>query len=254
MNRNWFGTSVVICVVALLTYGCATELPIERPFSLGGHGEHSKIVCCLLIPDGNNLLTNGSLEDDPTNPRFHPNVSGGVMSLPFGSTTIPGWTVVGVTVSGGNPQEIAWGGNNNQFVPNGATDGNFFVDLTGVFDRQSADGFFAGVQQTFTTVPNQFFDYELSFDIMVANFQRPIEVIAEIRNNPNDEKPYESKTCEIVASDPPTQTCTKFFKAQSTSTTLTIKATKGNGYVGLDKVFVECLTPFGFPGFLDLCH
>src|SRR5450755_236096 len=101
----------------------APQLPFEHTaISLSG----------MAPPDGVNLLANGSFEDgtSPGGP-FKPN-SQGFMSLQSGSTSLPGWTVVDNTRFG---QDIAWLQNANSFVPNGATDGTHFLDLTGASDK-----------------------------------------------------------------------------------------------------------------------
>src|SRR4051812_895346 len=66
-----------------------------------------------------------------------------IQQLLVGSTAMTGWTVVS--------DEIGWARNDNPFVPNGATDGQFFLDLTGFSDSPPH----GGVRQTVATVPGQ---------------------------------------------------------------------------------------------------
>ena len=76
------------------------------------------------------------------------------------STTIPSWTVTGAA-----GVEVAWLRNMNDYVPNGATDGSHFLDLTGYHDRPDPNGHFGGVTQTFPTAAG--FDYHVFLDIGV---------------------------------------------------------------------------------------
>ena len=95
---------------------------------------YSRVRCCFRWPDGIDVLANGSFEEG----QFRPNKSGGIMSLPVDSTTMPGWTVVGDRKVA--DQDVAWAPNSNAFVSNGTTDKQFFLDLTGANDKQSSDG------------------------------------------------------------------------------------------------------------------
>ena len=110
-------------------------------------------------------LVNGSFEN--VNNSFVGAISN-VDPLPVGSTAVPGWTVV--------TSEGAWGRNDNPFVPNGATNGSFFLDLTGFDDAAP----YAGVTQTVPTVPGQ--SYVLEFDLITNQsdfrFAGPIGVTA----------------------------------------------------------------------------
>jgi len=211
---------------------------------------YSRIVCCRAIfywADGQSVLVNGSFED-PTG-VFRPNVSGGIMKLDVGSTTIQGWTVVGT-----GDQNVAWGPNENTPVPNGATDGRFFLDLTGIPPDKSVNGFFGGVQQTFATAADR--EYELSFDIMVFNptLPGPISAVGQIRTAPG-ESPYAMVPCgpfNPTGAGNQKMTCTgRFPTNKATSITLTIVGIAGinTQYIGLDNVSVQCVSLLGSTGF-----
>ncbi len=153
--------------------------------------------CNQILPtwaDGQNVLQNGSFEDGtgPDGP-FKPDGSGIMIVLPD-STTIPNWTVIGV-----KGVEVAWLRNLNDYVPNGATDGSHFLDLTGYHDRADSNGHFGGVMQTFPTAVG--FDYHVIFDMGVyinssipaKSLPGPISVIVGW-SGPNGEN-YSEQTC-----------------------------------------------------------
>ena len=73
------------------------------------------------------------------------------MTLPVGSTAMPGWTVAG-------SEALAWIGPANPFSLT-ASAGNYFLDLTGY----NSGGPFSGVTQSITTVPGS--TYQLSVDL-----------------------------------------------------------------------------------------
>jgi hypothetical protein len=110
-------------------------------------------------------FTNGSFElgqyDDAV-------ANGHVMSLPVGSPAITGWTVV----SG----ELGWGRNDNAFIPNSATNGNFLLDLTGFHDAVP----YGGVTQTADTAIGSI--YSLGFDLITqesdSRYKGPVAVQA----------------------------------------------------------------------------
>lgn len=94
-----------------------------------------------------NLLVNGSFE----NGSFAPD-GNGFMSLPPGSTAITAWTTFSA--------EIVWASSSNVSSWS-ASDGNFFLDLTGYHDSSP----YGGVDQTFTTVAGT--AYHVTFDLSV---------------------------------------------------------------------------------------
>ena len=117
---------------------------IERTFVLG------VAVIGLALPSYGSLLTNGSFEDgnfvpDPAHPGDD------TMSLAVGATDMTGWTV--------QIAPLAWIGPFNPFGLS-ASDGSFFLDLSGYHDSSP----FAGVLQASipTTIGTT---YRLTFDI-----------------------------------------------------------------------------------------
>ena len=94
--------------------------------------------------DPQELIVNGSFENTARTFVADPS---GVMSVPPGSSVIPGWTVVNAA--------LLWGGINDYGValPSGPATpfGHFYVDLTGSLDTLP----YAGVTQTIATAPNQ---------------------------------------------------------------------------------------------------
>lgn len=203
-------------------------------------------------PDEQNVLQNGSFEDP--NGSFKSPKGDGQMPLPPGSTTIPGWTVMGAT-----NVEVSWMQNDNNYVRNGATDGTHFLDLSGPADVADPKGQFGFVTQTFPTVVG--FNYHLRFDIGIFNptYNAAITVFAAL-SGPNGENKTEMscgltkeqqpgpgpqwKTCETGwrATDSP------YFKAVSATTTLRIYGvgtSHTTTYIGLDRVLVDCVAPLG---------
>ncbi len=95
-----------------------------------------------------NLLTNGSFEDT-TN---FVNQGNDTMDLPVGSSLMPGWTVSG-------SHYVSWIGPTNPFLGLTASDGSYFLDLTGyIFGAP-----FSGVSQTIPTQAGA--TYLLTFDL-----------------------------------------------------------------------------------------
>jgi hypothetical protein len=94
-----------------------------------------------------NLIVNGSFESG----AFVDNTGQDTMNLAPGSTAITGWTVT--------TANLAWIGPSNPFGLT-ASDGSYFLDLTGYHDNQP----YAGVAATsISTVIGQ--KYEVSFDL-----------------------------------------------------------------------------------------
>jgi hypothetical protein len=149
--------------------------------------------------------------------------------------------------------EVAWLRNVNDYVPNGATDGSHFLDLTGYHDRPDPSGHFGGVTQTFPTVAGFDYDYHVFLDIGVfissvsgKNLPGPISVIVGW-SGPNGENPSE-QTCgpfDATAEGAQWHTCELPFHARTANTTVRIYGALGKHYIGLDKVMVQCVAPLG---------
>ena len=189
---------------------------------------------CFLMWAGHaqaNLLTNGSFEN--TNGTF---VDDGnkTMSLASGSTAIPGWTATNGTIT-------AWIQNGNPWnIP--ASNGSFFLDLTGYFDSVT----YGGVTQSFATTIGT--NYVLTFDLGYGGnsgaFAGPASVNVSVGG---------AATTFTSASGTPNPAVwnheTYNFTATSTSTTLSIigHSTAGGAYIGLDNADVELGTASSVP-------
>jgi hypothetical protein len=93
------------------------------------------------------FITNGSFENTA---NFVPIAGDDAMSLNPGATNITGWTVINA--------ELAWIGPSNPFRVS-ASDGQYFLDLTGYHDSSP----YGGITQTISTTPGA--TYALSFDL-----------------------------------------------------------------------------------------
>src|SRR5664279_2245041 len=195
-------------------------------------------------PDGVNLLVDGSFEDGtgPDGP-FKPNPQGW-MTLQSGSTSLPGWTVVDNTRFG---QDIAWVQNANCCVPNGATDGTHFLDLTGGSDKADPNGHFGVIRQSFATIPRT--RYWASVDIGVKNPDHPgpIQVRMAMSATNSNLIEYAQVTCpyEPAAQGAQSKPCSMEFTANSDSTLVSIYGELGKTYIGIDNVTVQCIAPLG---------
>jgi hypothetical protein len=189
-----------------------------------------------------NLLVNGGFEN--TGGTWADNSGFGYMLVNSGSTTIPGWTVTG--------QNIAW-------IPSGlfgllGTEGNYFLDLTGVINQPPFGGVLG---TTISTVAGN--TYTLSFDVGRGDGEDGNPVVVQATAG------AQTGTFTVSAADPGAGNIAwnRFalqFQATGPSTTITINGTaanNGNGFIGLDKVTVVpepttmvagalLLLPFGF--------
>jgi hypothetical protein len=178
------------------------------------------------------LVTNGSFED-VTN--FVDNNSQDTMSLPFGSTAMTDWTVIGQNDS------LAWIGPNNPFVAVKASDGSYFLDLTGFQDRPP----YAGVAQTIATQAGS--EYLLSFDLGSSLYQGLQDGILAAAGSQS----------EIFTSTNPGvnnlwQTETMLFTASSNTTLISLLGNSGSSYIGLDNVSVTFVSGTPLPAALPL--
>jgi hypothetical protein len=177
------------------------------------------------------LLTNGSFEN--TGGTF---VGDGnhTDSLSSGSTAIPGWTTTNSTftawIQNGNPWNIS------------ASDGSFFLDLTGYSDS----GTYGGVMQSFATTIGT--HYVLTFDLGYGGnsgaFGGPVSVNVSVGGGPT------TFTSGSGTPNPAVWSHETFnFTATSTTTTLSITglSTTGGEYIGLDNTDVELATVGSVP-------
>jgi hypothetical protein len=193
------------------------------------------------LPDGQNVLSNGSFEGGDLTPS-NSNIPG-AMSLKNDDTTMPNWRVVAE-----GDLDIVWLGPDNSFFDGIASDRSRFLDLTGNSDKAGS-----GVRQTFDTKVGK--KYRLSFDIGVFNgdnqfFRGPIAVRALLGPDIGTQTPL-SPDCSFNPTAPGKQwlKCEFPFTAAFARTTLTIVGQAGKEYIGLDNVSVECLAPLGIRGF-----
>ncbi len=177
------------------------------------------------------LLINGSFEN--TGGTFV-NDGNHTMSLASGSSAIPGWTTTNGTVT-------AWIENGNPWnIP--ASDGSFFLDLTGYFDS----GTYGGVTQSFATTVGT--NYVLTFDLGYGGnsgfFAGPVSVTVSAGGT------SATFTSGSGTPNPAVWNHETFnFTATSTTTALTITghSTAGGEYIGLDNADVELGTVSSVP-------
>jgi hypothetical protein len=174
-------------------------------------------------------LVNGSFEN--TGGTFVPD-GNGAMSLGAGSTTIPGWTTT--------TAELAWISNTNFFAGHPqASDGTFFLDLTGYHDSFP----YAGVTQTVAT--NAAHNYKLEFDIGSGGLGQTSTISASAgtttasfsftNTDPNGLLQWQKETLNFIAT-------------ATTTISLLGTAASGNGTgLGLDHVVLTDLGPATVP-------
>jgi hypothetical protein len=161
------------------------------------------------------------------------------MLLPTGATDITGWTVIG----GG----LAWDGTANPYNLT-ASDGNYFLDLTGDFDSAP----YGGVQQTVATTIGQ--NYQLSFDVGTSTTYDSDEgsvplIAVSIQTTAGSSSDLVTTT--IPDSINEWQPFSFDFTATSASSTISLvgQASENIQYIGLDNVDLEAVPE---PGTLTL--
>lgn len=158
-----------------------------------------------------NLLNNGSFEQGTL-----VNNGQATQSLPVGSTAMPGWTVVGDTISwidAGNPFSVS------------ASNGSRFLDLTDYIPGAP----FGGVEQTVATTAG--YQYLLSFDLGSSNlYGRPSAITASAAGA------SQTFTGAATGTNSDWQTFSLSFTATGATTTITLVGQAGINYIGLDNV------------------
>lgn len=198
----------------------STRIAVTGASARGGAYLALDAVSLVARGETEELLVNGSFED--VEQTFIPDPNG-LRALEPGSTAIPGWITLDA--------ELVWGSNENPFGAM-ATNGSFFLDLTGYHDLPP----YGGVSQFVTTAPGQ--SYELSFALGayqgVAAYQAPVTVTLTVDS--------ETRSFTLNPQGVGNQwgTFTLEFTATSTATPIAILGTHstGGGYLGLDNVSV----------------
>ena len=182
------------------------------------------IAAVVLVPTsaGAAAITNGSFETG----SFVAD-SSDADALPSGSTAINGWTVTG----GPSPPSgaLAWIGSSNTFGLS-ASQGSFFLDLTGYNDGSSP---FGGVSQAIATTVGQ--KYLLTFDLGSSN----------LYGIPDGVAVYAGSVLTNVLFTSTNTTSPNFWQAESITftanspiTTLLFQGNQGTKYIGLDNVAI----------------
>lgn len=172
------------------------------------------------LADTGELIVNGSFENVS---NTFVGDSFGLMSLPAGSVSIPGWTTT--------TAELAWVNNTNSFGA-GTPFGVFSLELTGYHDGQP----YGGVSQTISTTPGQKYRLALALgsnaDYPGAGGPKAISVCV-------------GSTGVVFTMTPTNSTGNQWstfnfnFTANSTSTVVAISGLIASGvYLGLDNVSV----------------
>ncbi len=163
-----------------------------------------------------NLITNGSFETG----NFVNN-GNGAMSLAVGATDVTGWKVTNA--------EIAWTTNLNSYGLT-ASDGSYFLDLTGYHDAVP----YGGVTQTINTTPGQAYTLAFNLDVNQSDgrYSGPVGIQAAA-----------GSTSQAFTFNP-SGSGNQFglfgfnFVAAASTTAITFTGTQGNQYIGLDNVSV----------------
>lgn len=174
------------------------------------------------LPSYGSLLTNGSFESgafvpDPLYPGDD------TMNLTVGATDMTGWTAENA--------DLAWIGPSNPFGLS-ASDGGYFLDLSGFHDNAP----YGGVQQTVsTTIGTQ---YRLSFDIGTDPAYDSAAVSVNVTGTGGP-----ALFTSAPASPNRWETFTFDFTATSASTTIELdgQAATNEKYLGLDNVSLEAI-------------
>jgi len=159
-----------------------------------------------------NLITNASFETPP---------SAGSPSLPVGSTTLTGWTVIN-----GEIAQIR----NGDFAGIFAQNGTYSLDLAGYHDSAP----YGGVRQTIATTPGSI--YAITFQVGAFNGTSTVGVLAGNLNT-------SANSVSSPTSNTQVWSLASFqFTASAASTNIDlfgIAPSAGGTYIGLDSVTVD---------------
>ena len=150
-----------------------------------------------------------------------------------------GWTVIGGLGTDG----LAWLPNGN---PYGVSTpfGNYFLDLTGYANRPP----FFGVSQTISTALGQAYMLTLDLGVVPGDPYNHGPIMVEVHAG----SVMQTLTDNPSGSGNIWTPVDLYFEANSTSTTISIQGTLGNGYIGLDNVSVTTVGAVPEPGSLTL--
>jgi hypothetical protein len=179
------------------------------------------VAAALLSTGAQAVVVNGSFE----NTTGFVNQGNDTMSLPAGSTTMTGWTVVG-----GVGASLAWIGPTNPFSLT-ASNGGYFLDLTDYRDSPP----FGGVSQSISTAIGG--KYLLSFDLgSSVQYGAPDSIFAAAGST-NGIFTSQNTLNNIWEHE------ALLFTATSTSTLISLTGSSGSAYIGLDNVNVSSAVP-----------
>jgi hypothetical protein len=170
------------------------------------------------------LIVNGSFESG----TFVDNTGQDTMNLNVGSTAITGWTVTTAA--------LAWIGPANPFGLT-ASDGSYFLDLSGYHDNQPYGGVAAST--AITTVIGQ--QYKVAFDLGSDVTYDTVSPSIQVSLNGN---PSDTFTASPLGSAMNRwETFDFVFTATSASTTISFDGVGADNqkYIGLDNVDVEAV-------------
>ena len=171
-----------------------------------------------LASNAANLITNGSFESG----NFVPSETGSML-LSAGATDMTGWTVI----NGG----LAW---DSQADPYGltASDGSYFLDLTGDYDQAP----YGGVAQAVTTAIGS--QYQLTFDVGTSTTYDNNSGLLPVSIAVSADSSSGIFTTATPSSINQWQSFSFDFTATSTSTLISLdgQASANIEYIGLDNV------------------
>jgi hypothetical protein len=217
-------TTMIAGALLLLPFGAST-LRMLRKKRMAGLIGVGALALGLLASGGSakaNLIVNGSFELG----GFVPN-GDNTMDLPSGSTAMTGWTVT--------TANLAWIGPGNPFGLS-ASDGSYFLDLSGYHDNQPYGGVAASTG--ISTVIGQ--QYNVAFDVGSDVVYDTVSPSVQVTLNGNP--PAGTFTAGPIASvHNRWETFDFAFTATSVNTVITFQGVGADNqkYIGLDNVVVS---------------